>query len=151
MNKFPLLAFLIVSNFLYSQNINSFNSIYNKTYLETSQSDMKKAIQTADSLYAISETPILKVRNLMLTATLYQNSGDLKNAIEFALKAEEIISKTDSDVGKVRVYGFLATRYRILKLFYDSNKYIKMAIEASEKIEDPKSMNEMKGLLMQEI
>lgn len=151
MNRFSVLIFLILINFFYAQDINSFNSIYNKTYLQTSQSDMKKALMVADSLYTISETPVLKSRSLMLTATLYQNSGDLKDAIDYALKAEEIISKTDNNIGKGRVYGFLATQYRILKLFNNSSVYILMAQEACEKIEDPKRMNDMKGLLMQEM
>lgn len=151
MNNFLILIFIILTNSFYSQDLNSYNSIYNKTYTETSEVDMKKALQVADSLYTISETPILKIRSLMLTAALYQHSGDLKNAIEFALKAEKIISKTDNNIGKVRVYGFLATQYRILGLYDDSKMYYQMAYEISEKIEDQKFANEMKGLLMQEM
>ncbi|SHL22018.1 helix-turn-helix domain-containing protein [Chryseobacterium polytrichastri] len=151
MNNFLIFIFIILTNFFYSQDLNSYNSIYNKTYTETSETDMKKALQVADSLYTISETPILKIRSLMLTAALYQHSGDLKNAIEFALKAEKIISKTDNNIGKARVYGFLATQYRILGLYDDSKMYHQIAYEVSEKIEDQKFANEMKGLLMQEM
>ncbi|MBP2614937.1 helix-turn-helix domain-containing protein [Chryseobacterium jejuense] len=112
---------------------------------------MKKALKVADSLYTISETPILKIRSLMLSASLYQHSGDLKNAIEFALKAEKIISNMDNNIGKARVYGFLATQYRILGLYDDSKMYYQIAFEVSENIEDKKFANEMKGLLMQEM
>ncbi|MDP9961825.1 helix-turn-helix domain-containing protein [Chryseobacterium lathyri] len=112
---------------------------------------MKKALKVADSLYTISETPILKIRSLMLSAALYQHSGDLKNAIELALKAEKIISNTDNNIGKARIYGFLATQYRILGLYNDSKMYYQIAFKVSENIEDQKFANEMKGLLMQEM
>lgn len=151
MNRFSVFIFLMLTKFLYAQDLNSFNSIYNKTYLQTSQSDMKKALTVADSLYMISETPVLKVRSLMLSATLYHQSGDLKNAIKFAKKAEEAILTTDNNGWKGRIYGFLATQHRILRFYSDFKIYIQMAQEVSEKIEDSKKANDMKGLLMQEM
>lgn len=76
MNRFFIIVLFFISNIIFSQDLNSFNSIYNKTYLETSQKDMKKALKIADSLFSISQTPILKTKSMMLSATLYQQSGD---------------------------------------------------------------------------
>jgi len=46
---------------------------------ETSQKDFNKALKIADSLYTVSQTPILKVKSLMLSATLYDQPGELRN------------------------------------------------------------------------
>ncbi|MDV4042178.1 AraC family transcriptional regulator [Elizabethkingia anophelis] len=151
MNRFFILVLFFISNIIFSQDLNSFNSIYNKTYLETSQKDMKKALKIADSLFSISQTPILKTKSMMLSATLYQQSGDLKKAIQYALKSEEIINNTDNELWKARIYGFLATQYRILKLYKNSKMYMDMALEACKRIDDPKFVNNTKGLMMQEM
>ncbi|WP_161042418.1 helix-turn-helix domain-containing protein [Elizabethkingia anophelis] len=112
---------------------------------------MKKALRIADSLFSISQTPILKTKSMMLSATLYQQSGDLKRAIQYALKSEEIINETDNELWKARIYGFLATQYRILKLYKNSKMYMDMAMEACKRIDDPKFVNNTKGLMMQEM
>ncbi|MCT4303849.1 helix-turn-helix domain-containing protein [Elizabethkingia anophelis] len=151
MNRFFIIVLFFISNIIFSQDLNSFNSIYNKTYLETSQKDMKKALKIADSLFSISQTPILKTKSMMLSATLYQQSGDLKKAIQYALKSEEIINNTDNELWKARIYGFLATQYRILKLYKNSKMYMDMALEACKRIDDPKFVNNTKGLMMQEM
>lgn len=92
---------------LHAQDINAFNSKYNKTYLETSQTDFKKAVQVADSLFRISETPALKARSLMLSATLYSQSGEFEKSLQYALQAKDIIEETDNATAKAKIFGFL--------------------------------------------
>ena len=133
-----------------SQDVEAFNKIYVKTYLETSQKDFKKAVTIADSLYTISETPLLQTKSLMLSATLYQQSNDLKKSVDYALKAEKIIENTNDSSWKARVAGFLATQYRLLALFDKSGIYAEKTLRLADKIENPEAANSTKGLMWQE-
>lgn len=151
MNKYLLVFFLVLLFCVNAQDAEKFNAIYTKTYLETAQNDFEKALEIADSLYFISETPYFQTKSLMLSASLYQQSGDLKKAIEFALKSEKIITKTDDYVWISRVYGFLATEYRLSGLFNQSKKYADLAFENAEKIADQAMSNSTQGMLLQEM
>lgn len=150
MKKSVILIVLFFYSLSYSQDLEAFNRVYSKTYLETAQTDFKTAMKVADSLYKISETPLLKTRSLMLTASLLKQSGDVKKSIEYALKSGEIIGETDDYSWQAKVYGFLATQYRLLKLHDQSRKYLEKAFEISGNIENPKSANNIKGLMLQE-
>lgn len=134
----------------HSQDLDTYNTLYTKTYLETSQKDFPRALHIADSLYTISKTPLLQARSLMLTASLYQQVGETIKAIEYALRAESIINSTDNVNWQARIYGFLATQYRIARLFTPAQEYTKKAMTIAEKIKDPQKANITKGLIMQE-
>lgn len=133
-----------------AQNLNDYNKIYTKTYLETSQKDHKKALKIADSLFTISETPHLKAKSLMLSATLLQQTGDIKQAIYYATQAEQAIEKSDKNIYKSIIYGFLATQYRNIQLYEFSKEYTDKALHIADKIEDPKSISSIIGLIWQE-
>lgn len=150
MKKSVLLLVLFFYSLSFSQDLETFNKVYSKAYLEIAQTDLQAAMKVADSLYKISETPLLKTRSLMLSATLYKQSGDVKKSIEYALKSGEIIGQTDNFQWQAKVYGFLASQYRILKLHDSSRKYLEKAFQISGKIENPKAANNMKGLMLQE-
>ena len=150
MKKSVLLLVLFFYSLSFSQDLETFNKVYSKAYLEIAQTDLQAAMKVADSLYKISETPLLKTRSLMLSATLYKQSGDVKKSIEYALKSGEIIGQTDNFQWQAKVYGFLALQYRILKLHDSSRKYLEKAFQISGKIENPKAANNMKGLMLQE-
>ena len=144
-----VLSMSILSS-LKAQDPEVYNEVYMKTYLETSQTDFKKSLEVADSLLQISETPLFKTRSLMLSASIYQNAGDLKKAVEYALKAEKQIENTNDFVWKARVNGFLATQYRFLKLNKLSKNYIEKSFENAQKIAVPDLANSTLGLLLQE-
>jgi len=151
--KVPLLHILmalLISSFASSQNPDAYNRIFTKTYLENSQKDFKKALQTADSLYQISETPKFKAKSLMLSATLLQQSGELEKSIEYALKAEEIVLSSGEYLWQAKIYGFLSSQYRNLGLFDQSKKYVEKSEKAIQNIDNPIVINNMTGLLMQE-
>lgn len=128
-----------------------FEKIYLKTYLETSRTDFKEALKVADSLFEHSEAASYKVRSLMLSATLYQQTGDLTNAVVFAEKAEHIAAQTEDYNWQARVAGFLAGQYRWLKLYQKSNKYAEKAMEVARKISNPETANSTIGLMYQEM
>lgn len=150
MKKSISLVAILISVLSFSQNVQAFNETYNKTYLETSQKDMKKALLVADSLYKISETPLLQTKSLMLSATLSEQSGAVQKAVDYALRSSEIIEKTDNAVWQARVFGFLASQYRMLGLYEYSKLYFEKAFSVSEKIENPEAANHLKGLMKQE-
>src|SRR5690606_1106232 len=133
------------------QNLEAYNALYTKTFLETSQKDFPRALHVADSLYTISKTPLLQARSLMLTASLYQQISDLIKAIEYALKAEKTINNTDNVNWKTRMYGFLSTQSRMPRLFTRATGYPEKAPVIAEKIRDRHMANGTKGLIMQEM
>lgn len=134
-----------------SQNLERFQEVYVKTYLETSLVDFDKALEVSDSLFQISETPLFKARSLMLTASLYQNSGDLNQAIKYALQAEKHIEKTDDHIWNTRILGFLATQYRLLKLNKESKRYAEKAYNIAQDIKENELANSILGMMLQEI
>lgn len=127
-----------------------YQKIYNKTYLEIAQKDFDRAVKIADSLYTISETPQFKARSLMLSASLFKQSGEIKRAVEYALKAETVLQPTDEAVWKAKVFGFLSTQYRDLWLVDQSKIYIDKSLAAIAQINDPKMTNQLMGFVMQE-
>lgn len=150
MAKIIILFGFLFLNFSFAQDPQAYNEIYTKTYLETAQNDMKAALKVADSLYKSSETPLFKTKSLMLSASLYMQSGEVQKAVEYAVQSGEIIGQTDNYSWQARVYGFLATQYRFLKLYDFSKQYLEKAIEVSKKIENPKAANNVRGLMFQE-
>lgn len=146
-----IVLFLLSTRVLFSQDPKLYNEIYVKTYIETSQIDFDKAVATADSLLKISETPLFKTKSLMLLASLYQQKGDFKKSIDYALQSEKIIQKTDIYIWRSRVHGFLSTQYRILKLNNESKKYLDKGFEDLKHIDDSAQINSTKGFFYQEM
>ncbi len=143
--------FLFCLTLLRAQDDSAFNEVYTHTYLEIAPKDHQRALKIADSLYLASRTPLMQVKSLMLSATLYQQSGDITQAIEYANRAENIISDTDDSPWKTRVYGFLTTQYRFLKLYKKQKKFAKKTIEESHKIADKDRAASTIGLVYQEM
>lgn len=150
-HRFLSLLFLFFyHNITYSQNIESYNILYKKTYLETANNDFPQALAIADSLYKVSKTPILKVRSLMLIASLHQQKGQTIKAIETALLAESIVNTISDPNWKVRIFGFLATQFRIATLYSPAKQYTDKAEEIAKAIKHTPTANTTLGLLMQE-
>lgn len=133
-----------------SQNKSDFNRIYTKTYITTSHEDFRKAMNIADSLYSVSEEPHFKAKSLMLSAALLQEAGEVKKAVEYAVKAGEICKNSNDRVQSAEIYGFLATQFRRLKLYNQSTSYIQKASEKAGQIEDTKVRSRIFGLIVQE-
>ncbi|HUH35102.1 MAG TPA: helix-turn-helix domain-containing protein [Moheibacter sp.] len=144
-----LLTFWIFSSSL-SQETEAFNKIYTQTFVETSHTDFEKSLAIADSLFQISETPFFQTKSLMLSASLFTQAGDLKEAIEYAEKALKIIEKTTFYDWQARVHGFLATQHRNMLIYSQSEFHVNQAIEAAKKISDPQVAGITLNLLLQE-
>ncbi|MDF2930699.1 MAG: helix-turn-helix protein [Chryseobacterium sp.] len=150
--RLPLyfVLFLILSENLNAQNPESYNKIYNRTYLETSQKNFKKALLVADSLYINSETPKFKAKSLMLSATLLQQYGDDKKSLEYALTAEQYVANSEDYVLQSKIYGFLSSQYRSLGLFSRSKNYIIKSEYAIKKIDNILITNNLLAFVMLE-
>ncbi|UQB69852.1 AraC family transcriptional regulator [Epilithonimonas zeae] len=148
--RLTTLCTIILITFTKAQNPEAFNKIYTNTYLEISQKDFRRALKIADSLYNISESPRYKAKSLMLSATLLQQAGEFKEAVDYATKADGILGDTNEYVWKAKVSGFLATQYRHLGLYDYSKKYIDQTTEIIKNIDDLKLVNQTNGFLMQE-
>ena len=150
MKSILFILLFLASLALPAQNRGDFNKVYSKTYIKTSHNDFKKAMSIADSLYSASEEPYFKAKSLMLSATLLQEAGEVKKAVDYASKAEEICENSNDHVQSAEIYGFLATQYRRLKLYDQSISYIQKASEQAGYIEDTNVRNTISGLIMQE-
>ncbi|NAW51898.1 helix-turn-helix domain-containing protein [Elizabethkingia argentiflava] len=135
----------------YAQPRNAYDKVSYKIFSETSGKNFAKALETADSLYTASGTSLQKIKSLMLSARIYQQAGDIKKSISYALSAENIIQKTDNSLWKAYVYSFLSTQYRVLKLQGQAEKALQKAFKATEEIQDPNVANLLKSKLWQEM
>jgi AraC-like DNA-binding protein len=145
---FPLLFVYVAGK---CQDAEAFNKVYTTIYLETAQTNMPAALEAADSLYRVSESPLFKTKSLMLTATLYQQKEELKKSISYAEKAKTIIEATSDFDWQVRVYGFLATQYRLLQLYNKSWSYSTQALKLVDNLTNPDAFNSTRGLMLQEL
>lgn len=134
-----------------AQDPDAYNKLYTKVYLEISPKDMQRALQMADSLFAISTTPLFKAKSLMLSASLYQQQQSLTKAAELAEEAYKIISKTSDYNWMVRISGFLATQYRMLQLYGKSKIYCDRALAMVSRINNPEMAKSTMGLIYQEL
>lgn len=150
MKAFAFLLSLIVMN-CNAQDLAAFNKVYTKVYLEIAPKDIHEAFRISDSLYSISKSPVFQARSLMLSASLYQQTGDINKSIDLALQSEKTLQSTNDYSWKSRTYGFLATQYRFLKLYQISKNYAEKAIEENRKIEDSERANGTIGLIYQEL
>lgn len=132
-----------------AQDYEVYSKAHQKILHEIAQKDFNKALIAADSLYKESVAPSYKVRSLLLIATLYEQKNELEKAINYAQKGEEIAEKASDYDWLSRVYGFIASQYRILKMYDKSTLYIQKTIAASKKIDNPIQSYKVKGLMMQ--
>lgn len=145
-----LLPLISIPVYVSAQDPETFDKIYHKTFLETAQKDFKKALDIADSLYKHSSTATYQVKSLMLSASLLQQKGDLSGAVDYAEKAQEIVTQTNDYNWQARIAGFLASQYRQLRLFPKSDAYTNKAMAAAQKISNPEMANNIMGLMSQE-
>ncbi|MHC6199488.1 hypothetical protein [Elizabethkingia miricola] len=99
------------------QDYEAYSKVYRKILHEIAQKDFDKALIAADSLHKTTVLPAYKVCSLLLIATLYQQKNNIEKAISYAEKAEDTVEYTDDYAWQARVYGFLASQYRLIKLY----------------------------------
>ena len=136
---------------LQAQNAKNYDRVYSKILHETYHKNFDKAIIAGDSLYRNSDKPVFQVKSLMLLAQLYQRKGDVEKAVSYAEKSEDIIEKYQIYDYSARVFGFLASQYRIISLYDKSKSYTEKALSAVKYIKDPAESDNVTGLMLQEL
>lgn len=158
-NKTPLfvgismLACILFSNAVAQKNTDNekkFDSIYFTTAVNVAAKDINKAIQIADSLYRNSKPEIHRLKALMLSSSLFQQKGDIKKSVQFAVKADKIAVKYDFYDWEARIAGFLSTQYRIMGLYQEGEEYLEKGKNVSLKIENDQMKKLYLGLIYQE-
>lgn len=135
----------------FSQKKASFDSVMYHTAVDLASKDIKKAIQTADSLYKHSTEPLHKVKSIMLMADLHKNTGDLEKSVNYAVTAENIAESNKLYEWQVRIAGFLSAQYRTLGLKEQSVLSLKKVLNIIEKIDNPKISNQLQAITNQQI
>ncbi len=127
-----------------------FDSIYFTTAVNIAAKDINKAIHIADSLYRNSKQEIHRLKALMLSSSLFQQKGDIKKSVQFAVKADKIAVKYDYYDWEARIAGFLSTQYRIMGLYEEGEEYLEKGKTVSLKIENDQMKKLYLGLIYQE-
>ncbi len=150
-NLLKFLFLLVTAVPIFAQKKNSFDLICERTSSVMAYKDLPKAIKTADSLYMSAQTPLEKIKCLMLSSELYHHAGEFKKAICYSENAHSIACQINNPEWMAAVTRLLARQYRQVGLYERSKKYILKGLEASAKITDFKKSNETAGLLNQEM
>ncbi|MNJ85103.1 DNA-binding transcriptional regulator ChbR [compost metagenome] len=127
-----------------------FDSIYFATAVTISAKDIHKAIRIADSLYRNSTLEIHQLKALMLSSSLFQQKGDIKKSVQYAVKADSIAVKYKIYDWEARIAGFLSTQYRIMGLYDEGEEYLEKGKEVSNKIENEQMKKLYLGMIYQE-
>ena len=136
---------------LKSQNKESFEKTYSEIYLKIAPNNFEKALKLSDSLYRNSPLQLQKTKSLMLSASLYQQSGDFNLSVEKAEKALEMIEENTDYAWKARIIGFLTSQYRLIGLNDKAKELAKLGITTANKIKDVKQKSQLLGLMHQEV
>ncbi len=128
-----------------------FDSIFLETATKTAYQNHARALQIADSLYENSTHEEFKLRALMLSATFHQSVGDLNQAINNAIRAEEIAIKTKNYQWHVRILGFLSSEYRNIGLTQERELVLNSLKLIIPKIKEEKQRNILYSMYYQEL
>lgn len=109
----------------------NFDSIYYNIATSLSSQNMDQAILSADSLFTHSNNNLEKVRCLMLLATLHERSGNITDALVFAVEGEKLAKKINAIEWQIRIAGFLSTTFRGIGLLDEGRKFLSKAEEAN--------------------
>ena len=130
---------------------NDFDSIFFQTYMETSTTDLNKALHIADSLYQTAKTDIYKVRSSMLISDLYHRKANRDSSIHYAIIADKIANSANIYEWQARISGVLSTQYRNMGLLNQGKIYLEKGLKASQKIQDQNKSNQFRGQVYQEM
>lgn len=127
-----------------------FDSIYFNIATNIAASNFPKAIHLSDSLVTSTIDPQRKLKSIMLKSKLYQQNRNIKSAIESAQEALKIAIESKNYVWQSRIYGFLATQYRILRLYDIGLDYLDKGQAIAKKVKIPQERITYQGLIYQE-
>lgn len=130
--RFCLLFFLLsvsfhVSYAQYSHHKKNFDSSYYHVATELAATDIERAIASAELLFKDAADSLQKIKCFMLLATLKERTGKHAEALENAIKGEELAEKAGNTQWQIRIAGFLSTTFREVGLIAEGKKYMAIA------------------------
>lgn len=128
----------------------NFDSIYFETAINISANNINKAIEIADSLYQNSTSEIHQIKALMLSSSLFQQKGEIKQSIQYAEKADKLSVKHQLYDWEARIAGFLSTQYRLMGMYEEGEVYLQKGKSVSNKITNDQTKGLYLGLIYQE-
>lgn len=134
-----------------SQKTTAFDSIYYKTAIEISGTDPDRALAIADSLYLYSDSGVLKLRSLMLTANIYEYQNDQITSVSYAKQAYDYAVKEKDYDWQARILGFLSSQYRNMGLRKEGREYLNKALAVNKKVSSPNAQKMHLALIQQEL
>lgn len=118
-----------------------FEEVYSRVATQLTAENPQLALHLADSLYTTSTDPIDKIRTLMLSANIYLELNDLRNASDCAIRAQSIANKKASIDWQVRIQGFLSAIYANLGLTKEASLYLNQTNNLISKVKSVKTRN----------
>ncbi len=139
MVKILLISFFFTSSLVWTQKkkFTKFDSIFEEAIKGSSGRDAKEVLILADSLYAVSQNEIQKVKALMLSANTNSNQLNTMKAIEYAEKANSIAEQEGDYQWQSRIAGFLSNQFRLAGLLKEGRIYLEKGMHASKELQDP--------------
>lgn len=112
------------------------NTDFNQRYEEVSVSlittNVKQAQRIADSLGQVAVNDEQRIMAHMLSANLYFATGNMGDAIMYAMNANQIATTSLNTCWQAITSGFLATAFRGIGLLQASERYLTISNKANE-------------------
>ena len=105
----------------------------------------------ADSLYNYSISERLRLRSLMLKASILEKQGQRGEAILLAQRALEIAEQEKDYSFQARIYGFLSTQYRTIGFLDKGKQSIQKGFDISSNIADKVQVTKYRALVNHEM
>ncbi|SFI79896.1 helix-turn-helix domain-containing protein [Myroides guanonis] len=150
---FLLLVSLLSVHHIQAQtnSTSTFDSIYYKTANKILGLNSDEALVVADSLYQSSESGLLKLQALMLSANIYQSKNNQVASIKHAREAYYFAVKENNYSWQARICVFLSSQYRNIGLLEEGRDYINKALEVNSKVSNSSSKKLQIALIEQEL
>lgn len=111
----------------------AFDSVYMDIATNVKATNLDGAISRADSLFKNSQNNLQKIKSTLLLALFSEYKGELVDAIYWATESEALAIRDKNYEFQVRSSGYLATLYRRIDLYAESNIHILGAEKANAK------------------
>lgn len=113
------------------------SSIASADYFGTAvgmSNEYDSTLEKIDSLYHSSKSGLLKLRALVLNASLAKGNDDQVGSIKFARQAYDYAIKEKSYIWQGSICIFLSSQYRNIGLWEEGHNFLKKALEVNQKI-----------------
>lgn len=134
-----MLVILVIFSFItfsYTQVPNEYNELRRYILADLVATDLEKAFQYTDSLYAKATNQRDVIRTDMVVAVLHYQKGDIDQALNIATDSEKAFMENKNYSDQISVIGFIAANFRELGLNTEALYYLEKAETSLKKLEE---------------